>query len=105
MRKVLREYVTRIHGKNIKYLNRNLEIDEMKIWYAEMKKNPIFSSLNELGQIKKYYMYLETMETILKDRFSKSFFQVAKYPFSLKKLKLIIALLLPKFALKRIKTY
>jgi glycosyltransferase involved in cell wall biosynthesis len=95
----------RIHGKNIKYLYRNLEIDEMKIWYAEMKKNPIFSSLNELGQIKKYYMYLETMETILKDRFSKSFFQVAKYPFSLKKLKLIIALLLPKFALKRIKTY
>ena len=95
----------RIHGKNRKYLNRNLEIDEMKIWYAEMQKNPIFSSLNELGQIKKYYMYLETMETILKDRFSKSFFKVAKYPFCLKKLKLIVALLLPKFALKRIKTY
>ena len=77
----------------------------MKIWYAEMQKNPIFSSLNELCQIKKYYMYLETMETILKDRFSKSFFKVAKYPFCLKKLKLIVALLLPKFALKRIKTY
>ena len=50
-------------------------------------------------------MYLETMETILKDRFSKSFFRVAKYPFCLKKLKLIAALLLPKFALKRIMTY
>ena len=95
----------RIHEKNIKYLNRSLEIDELKMWYDKMKENPIFSSLNELSQIKKKYMYLEAMETILGEGFRKSFFKVLQYPFCFKKLKLIIALLLPKFAVKKIKTY
>ena len=73
----------RIHGKNIKYLNRNLEIDELKMWYNKMKENPIFSSLNELSQIRKKYMYLEAMENILGKGFKKSFFKVLQYPFCL----------------------
>ena len=95
----------RIHGKNESYLNRNLEIDELKMWYDTMGENPIFSSLNELSQIKKKYMYLDAMETILKERFRKSFFKVVQYPLCFNKLKLIIALLLPKFSIKKIKNY
>ena len=75
------------------------------MWYDNMKKNPIFSSLNELSQIKKKYMYLEAMETILGEGFRKSFFKVLQYPFCFKKIKLIIALLLPKFILKKIQNY
>ena len=55
--------------------------------------------------MKKKYMYLDAMETILKDSFIKSFIKVANYPLCIKKIKLIIALLLPKFAIQRIKTY
>ena len=75
------------------------------MWYDKMEENPIFSSLNELSQIKKKYMYLDAMETILNERFRKSFFKVVQYPLCFNKLKLIIALLLPKFSLKKIKNY
>ena len=70
-----------------------------------MKKNSTFSSLNSLNQIKKKFLYLEAMETILREGFRKSFFKVVQYPLCFNKLKLIIALLLPKFAVKKIKNY
>ena len=95
----------RIHGKNESLLNRDMEINEMKNWYNEMRKNPTFSSLSRLKQIEKNFLYLETMKTILNEGFRKSFFKVVQYPLCFKKLKLIIALLLPKFVLKKIKTY
>jgi len=95
----------RIHGKNESLLNKNMEIHEMKNWYNEMKKNSTFSSLNSLNQIKKKFLYLEAMETILREGFRKSFFKVVQYPLCFNKLKLIIALLLPKFAVKKIKNY
>ena len=95
----------RIHGKNESLLNKNMEVNEIKNWYTEMKKNPTFSSLNSLNQIKKNFLYLEAMETILREGFRKSFFKVVQYPLCFNKLKLIIALLLPKFAVKKIKNY
>ena len=70
----------RIHGKNESLLNKNMEINEMKNWYTEMKKNPIFSSSNRLNQIEKKFFYLETMESILNKGFRKSFFKIVRYP-------------------------
>ena len=95
----------RIHGKNESLLNKNMEINEMKNWYTEMKKNPIFSTSNRLNPIEKKIFYLETLEAILSEGFRKSFFKIVQYPLCFKKLKLIIALLLPKFVLKKIKPY
>ena len=95
----------RIHGKNESLLNKNMEINEMKNWYTEMKKNPIFSSSNRLNQIEKKIFYLETMESILNKGFRKSFIKIVRYPLCFNKLKLIIALLLPKFIIKKIKNY
>ena len=95
----------RIHGKYESLLNKNMEINEMKNWYTEMKKNPIFSSSNRLNQIEKKIFYLETMESILNKGFRKSFFKIVQYPLCFNKLKLIIALLLPKFIIKKIKNY
>ena len=95
----------RIHGKNESLLNKNMEINEMKNWYTEMKKNPIFSSSNRLNQIEKKIFFLETMESILNKGFRKSFFKIVRYPLCFNKLKLIIALLLPKFIIKKIKNY
>ena len=95
----------RIHGQNVSLLNKNKEIDELKIWYDEMKINPIFSSKNELNQISLKILYLEIMQGIPVDGFKKNFIKVVKYPFCFKKIKLIIALLLPKFVIRKIKNY
>ena len=97
--------IARIHGQNESLLNKNKEIDELKIWYDEKKINPIFSSKSGLNQIPLQISYLETMESILRNGFRKNFFKVITYPFCFKKLKLIIALLLPKFIIKKIKNY
>ena len=48
---------------------------------------------------------IEIMKSILDNKFKKSFSMVMQYPFSLKKIKLVIALLLPNFILRRIKNY
>ena len=51
------------------------------------------------------FLYLEIMESILKEGFVKNFFEIVKYPFCFKKIRLIIALLMPKIMLKKIKNY
>tara|TARA_B100001123_G_C15174995_1_gene972969 strand:+ start:203 stop:1120 length:918 start_codon:yes stop_codon:yes gene_type:complete len=95
----------RIHGNNESIIKKNIEVNELREWYKKMKQNPSFSSLKELEQVKKRYLYLETMENILSLSFNKSFFKVLKYPFCFKKFKLLLALLLPKFVLKKIRNY
>ena len=97
--------IARIHGQNESLLNKNKEIDELKIWYDEMKINPIFSSKSGFNQIPLKILYLETMQAISVDGFKKNFIKVLKYPFCFNKIKLIIALLLPKFVIKKIKNY
>jgi len=95
----------RRHGKNESLIHKDKEIEETKIWYKEMKKNPIFSSQNKLEKIFLRILYLETMNHIMKGDFTKSFSMVYKYPFCFDKFKLLTALLLPKFILKKIKNY
>ena len=95
----------RIHGKNESLLNRNQEISELKNWYMEIKKDPIISNQNKFYKIPLFTSYLETMHSILNNRLNESILMVIKYPFSLNKIKLIIALLLPNFILKKIKNY
>ena len=96
----------RIHGQNVSLLNKNKEIDELKIWHDKMKIDPTFSQKkNGLNQISLKILYLEIMQTILVDGFRKNFIKVIKYPFCFNKTKLIIALLLPKFVIKKIINY
>ena len=95
----------RIHGQNVSLLNKNKEIDELKIWYNEMKINSTFLSKSELNQLPLKISYLQIMQAISINGFKKNFTKVIKYPFCFNKIKLIIALLLPKFVLKKIKNY
>jgi hypothetical protein len=95
----------RKHEKSESYLKRNLEIEEMKVLYTEMKNNPEFTHLKELEQLKRKYMYLQTMEIILNKSLTRGFSEVMKYPLCYKKFKLALAMLMPKFLLKIIKTY
>jgi len=95
----------RIHEKNESLINRHKEISELKIWYNEIKNNSIISLQSKLNQIPLMTAYLETMQSILDNRLTESISMAMKYPFSLNKIKLIIALLLPNFILKKIKNY
>jgi len=95
----------RIHGKNESLLNKDREINEFKEWYAEMGNDRIISSNVNFKKIPLKISYLEITENILKEKFSKNFLRVVKYPFSFNKIKLIIALFLPKFILRKIKSY
>jgi len=95
----------RIHGRNESLINKHKEIDELKIWCEEMKTNPVFSSKNGFDQILLKTSYLELLEAILTTGFKKSFLKAMKYPFCFNKIKLIIALFLPKFVIKKIKDY
>ena len=95
----------RLHGQNESLLKRQREINELKIWYNEMKNNPVFSNKSNLNFFFLTIAYLEIMKSVLDNEFRKSLLMIMKYPLSLNKIKLIIALLLPNFILKKIKNY
>ena len=95
----------RIHGKNESLINKDKEIDELKIWYDYLKKDPIFKIKTEFYQINLKILYLEIFKDISEGKFKKSLKKIVKYPFSFNKLKLAIALLLPKYILNKIKNY
>jgi len=95
----------RRHERNVSLLNANRDIDELKIWYDKHKNNSIFSSKNSLHKFYLNILYLEIYRNLLNNKFRKNFLKIIKYPISIKKIKLIVALLLPKFILKKIQTY
>ena len=95
----------RIHGKNETILKKEKQIEEFKIWYNKMKNDSIISSNKNFKKIPLKINYIETMHTILSDTFGKNFLKVYKYPLSLDKIKLISALLLPKFILRIMRGY
>tara|TARA_Y100000590_G_scaffold261313_1_gene293388 strand:- start:697 stop:1599 length:903 start_codon:yes stop_codon:yes gene_type:complete len=95
----------RIHGTNESLLNKEREINEFKEWYSNMKSDQVISKNPNFKKIPLKISYLEITESILKDKFSKNFLKVIKYPLSLYKFKLIAALFLPKFILRKIKSY
>jgi len=70
-----------------------------------MKNNQLISSQTHFNRVLLSAYFLETMQSIMKNGFVKSFLMVAKYPFCFNKIKLILALLLPKFLLRKIKNY
>jgi len=95
----------RIHDKNLSLLHREKEIHELKVWFELMKSNQLISSQSNFNKVLLSAYYLETMQSIMNNGFVKSFLMVAKYPFCFNKTKLILALLLPKFLLRKIKNY
>ena len=95
----------RIHDKNVSLLNREKEINELKNWSKQMENNKNISSQNNFKNVMLMAGYLETMQSIIKNGFFKSFLMVSKYPFCFNKIKLILALLLPKLILRKIKNY
>ena len=95
----------RKHDQNLSIFNKKKEIDEMKIWFKQMKNNQFISSQSNFNKVLLSAHYLEAIQSIMKNGIIKSIPIIAKYPFCLKKLKLVLALFLPKFLLRGIKDY
>ena len=70
-----------------------------------MKTDSFFSINQRLKKVELKILYLEAIKTITEEGYKKSIFMIAKYPLSFKKIKLIMALLLPRFILKKIQSY
>ena len=93
----------RRHDKNVSILNKEKEIYELKAWFKQMKDNKLISSQSNFKKVELIASYLETMQSILENGFTKSFLMVTKYPFCFSKIKLILALFLPNLLLRKIK--
>ena len=95
----------RYHDKNETLINKEKEIQELKIWRDKMKSNKIIALNNQFSQISIKISYLEAKKAILERQFKKSLLIVIKHPFSFSKIKLIFALILPNYVLKKMVNY
>ena len=91
----------RSHWKNESLLKKNTQIKELKIWYKKMQNYPIIFNNKNFSNINNIINNLETVSLILDNDRKKAKLQIKKMPYSLKKIKFLIALFLPKNFIER----
>ena len=91
----------RSHWKNESLLKKRNEVKELKIWSKKMQDYPIIFNNKNFSNIKNIINNLETVSLILDNDREKAKLQIKKMPYSLKKIKFLIALFLPKNFVKR----
>ena len=85
----------RSHWKNESFLKKNSQIQELKIWREKMKDyTSIFNNKNFL-KIDEKIITLEVVSLILDNDRKGARLQLKRMPFSLRKVKYLISLLLP----------
>ena len=91
----------RSHWNNATLLKKNDQINELKIWTKKMKNySDIFNNKN-FTYIDRKINNLEIVSLILDKRHKEARFKIKKVPFSLKKIKFLLALILPVTFVKR----
>ena len=91
----------RSHWKNESLLKKKTQIKELKIWYKKMQNYPIIFNNKNFSHINNIINNLETVSLILENDRKKAKLQIKKMPYSLKKIKFLIALFLPKNFIKK----
>ena len=91
----------RVHEKNESILYKTKQIKELKIWYEKMISHPIICNNKNFSNINNMINNLEVVNCILENDLKKARLQIKKIPFSLKKIKYLIALLLPNNFVKK----
>ena len=91
----------RSHWKNETLLKKNNHIKELRIWSRKMENYPIIFNNKNFSHINNIINNLETVSLILDNDREKAKLQIKKMPYSLKKIKFLIALFLPKNFVKR----
>ena len=91
----------RVHEKNESILYKTKQIKELKIWYEKMISHPIVCNNKNFSNVNNMINNLEVVNCILENDLKKARLQIKKMPFSLKKIKYLIALLLPNNFVKK----
>jgi hypothetical protein len=91
----------RVHEKNESLLNKNMQIQEIKAWLKTMVNYPIIFNNKNFSHINNLLNNLEVVNLILENDLEKARLKIKKMPYSLKKIKYLIALLLPSNFVKR----
>ena len=91
----------RSHWKNGSLLKKNNQIKELRIWSKKMENYPVIFNNKNLPNIDNLINNLEVVSLILDNDREKARLKIKKMPYSLKKIKFLIALLLPNNFVKR----
>ena len=91
----------RVHGKNESLLHKTKQIQELKIWKKKMENYPIIFNDKNFSNIESMINNLEVINLILENDLKKAKTKIKKMPYSLKKMKYIMALILPNNFVKR----
>jgi len=91
----------RIHEKNESLLNRSRQIEELKRWNKKMMDFPVIYNNKNFSYINEMINNFEVKNSILEKDFGKALSKIKKMPYSLKKIKYFLALLLPYNLIKR----
>ncbi len=91
----------RVHEKNESLLNKNMQIQEIKAWLKTMVNYPIIFNNKNFSHINNLLNNIEVVNLILENDLEKARLRIKKMPYSLKKIKYLIALLLPSNFVKR----
>ena len=95
----------RSHKNNSSYINYELEIKELEDWLTNQKVFDKSKFDNLLKNIKLKITYMIIINNILNGNLKKAVKDIISFPLSLKKIRLIMALLITKKLLKKIKNY
>jgi hypothetical protein len=91
----------RIHKKNESLLNRSKQIKELKTWYKKMINYPIIFNNENFTHVINKLNDFEIVNYILENDLKNAWLKIKKMPYSLKKIKYLLALLLPNNFVKR----
>ena len=91
----------RVHEKNESILYKTKQIKELKMWYKKMINYPIIFNNKNFSNINNIINNLEVTNLIQENELKKARLQIKRMPFSLKKIKYLIALLLPNNFVKK----
>jgi len=91
----------RIHKKNESLINKSKQIEELKTWYKKMEDYPTIFNNKNFSNIKSTINNLEITNSILEKDLKKAWFMIKSMPLSPKKMKYLVALILPNNFIKR----
>jgi len=91
----------RVHEKNESLLNRRRQINELKNWCEKMTNYPTIFNNKNFSYIKQMINNFEIVNFILENDSEKAWTKIKKMPYSFKKIKYFMALILPNAFVKK----
>ena len=92
----------RAHGKNESILKKDMQINELKYWLKKMVQYPIIFNSKNFYNMHQFLKNLEIKNLISKNNFKEARLKIKEMPYSLKKIKYLLVLILPYWLIKKL---